>query len=84
MAEEGLSPSQKLALATNFVLNSPPAQTINVLDGSPCRQQTSPASSLAGPGLILLPALAPALVCLNHAARAVHVQTCAPLLEGMC
>jgi len=27
-----LSPSQKLALATNFVLNSPPAQTINVLD----------------------------------------------------
>ena len=33
MAEEELSPAQKLALASNFVINSPPAQTSNVMDG---------------------------------------------------
>jgi len=32
MAEEELSPAQKLALASNFVINSPPAQTSNVMD----------------------------------------------------
>jgi len=34
MAEEELSPAQKLALASNFVVNSPPAQVTNVLDGA--------------------------------------------------
>ena len=33
MAEEELSPAQKLALGSNFVLNSPPAQSANVVDG---------------------------------------------------
>ena len=32
MADEELSPAQKLAIAANFVLNSPPAQTSNVMD----------------------------------------------------
>lgn len=32
MAEEELSPQQKLALAQNFVVNSPPAQTSHVLE----------------------------------------------------
>ena len=39
MADEELSPAQKLAIAANFVLNSPPAQTSNVMDGAsrtPC------------------------------------------------
>ena len=33
MAEEELSPAQQLAIAANFVSNSPPAQASNVLDG---------------------------------------------------
>lgn len=32
MADEELAPAQKLAIAANFVLNSPPAQTSNVMD----------------------------------------------------
>jgi len=32
MADEELSPAQKLAIAANFVLCSPPAQTTNVMD----------------------------------------------------
>jgi len=32
MADEELSPAQKLAIAATFVLNSPPAQTANVMD----------------------------------------------------
>jgi capping protein alpha len=32
MADEELSPAQKLAIAANFVLNSPPAQISNVMD----------------------------------------------------
>ena len=33
MAEEALSPAQQLALASNFVLNSPPAQVGQIIDG---------------------------------------------------
>ena len=32
MADEDLSPAQKLAIAANFVLNTPPGQTANVMD----------------------------------------------------
>jgi len=32
MADEELSPAQKMAIAANFVLNSPPAQISNVMD----------------------------------------------------
>ena len=34
MADEELTPAQKLALATNFVINSPPAQVANVMEGA--------------------------------------------------
>ena len=39
MGDEELNPQQKLAIAANFVLNSPPCQTTNVMDGAqpPCR-----------------------------------------------
>ena len=33
MADEELTPQQKLAISSSFVLNSPPAQTSNVLEG---------------------------------------------------
>lgn len=33
MADEELSPAQKLALGSNFILNSPPAQVHVVVDG---------------------------------------------------
>ena len=38
MADEELTPQQKLAIGTNFVLNSPPGQVQNVIDGArrPC------------------------------------------------
>ena len=34
MADEELSPAQKLAIGSNFVLNSPPAQVNVVMDGA--------------------------------------------------
>lgn len=34
MADEEISPAQKLAIATNFIINSPPAQVGNVLEGA--------------------------------------------------
>ena len=34
MADEELSPAQKLAIGSNFVLNSPPAQVDVVMEGA--------------------------------------------------
>jgi hypothetical protein len=34
MADEELTPAQKLAIGTNFVLNSPPAQVNVVMSGT--------------------------------------------------
>ena len=34
MADEELTPAQKLAIGTNFVLNSPPAQVEVVMNGA--------------------------------------------------